>query len=108
MATDRAFAAYVAEQLEAAGNIRLKPMFGEYGLYCNGIFFAMICDDQFFVKVTPQAEAAFPDLPKAPPYEGARPCFLVENVDDRERMAALTQVTCLALAEQAAAKRRKT
>ena len=46
-------------------------MFGEYGLYCDGVFFAVICGDQFFVKVTPAGEAAFPNLPKAPPYEEA-------------------------------------
>ena len=70
MASHKDFVDYVAEQLREAGTIRSRKMFGEYGLYCDDVFFAVICDDQLFVKITPQGEAAFPDLPKAPPYEG--------------------------------------
>ena len=66
MASHQDFVDYVAEQLREAGTIRSRKMFGEYGLYCDGVFFAVICDDQFFVKVTPAGEAAFPNLPKAP------------------------------------------
>ena len=25
-------------------------MFGEYGVYCNEVFFALVCDDKLFVK----------------------------------------------------------
>lgn len=70
MASHPDFVNYMAEQLREAGAIRSRKMFGEYGLYCDDVFFAVVCDDQLFVKVTPQGEAAFPDLPKAPPYEG--------------------------------------
>ena len=83
MASHPDFVNYMAEQLREAGAIRSRKMFGEYGLYCDDVFFAVVCDDQLFVKVTPQGEAAFPDLPKAPPYEGARDSFLVEDVENR-------------------------
>ena len=72
MASHQDFVDYVAEQLREAGTIRSRKMFGEYGLYCDGVFFAVICGDQFFVKITPAGEAAFPNLPKAPPYEGGQ------------------------------------
>ena len=72
MASHPDFVNYMAEQLREAGAIRSRKMFGEYGLYCDDVFFAVVCDDQLFVKVTPQGEAAFPDLPKAPPYEGGQ------------------------------------
>ena len=106
MASHRDFVDYVAEQLGEAGAIRSRKMFGEYGLYCDDVFFAVICDDQLFVKVTPEGEAAFPDLPKAPPYEGAKDYILVEDVEDRDTMTALTRLTCLALQVQSP-KRRK-
>ena len=107
MASHKDFVDYVAEQLREAGIIRSRKMFGEYGLYCDGIFFAVICDDQLFVKVTPAGEEAFPHLPKAPPYEGANDYYIwVEDVDDRETMTALTRLTCLALQAQPK-KRRK-
>lgn len=106
MASHQDFVDYVTEQLRGAGAIRSRKMFGEYGLYCDDVFFAVICDDQLFIEVTPAGEAAFPHLPKAPPYEGAKDSFLVEDVDDRDTMTALTRITCLALQNQPK-KRRK-
>lgn len=100
MASHADFVSYVAEQLREAGVIRCRKMFGEYGLYCDGLFFAVICSDQLFVKPTPEAEAAFPNLAKAPPYEGAKDYIWVEDVDDRNTMTALTRLTCLALRAQ--------
>lgn len=97
MASHQDFVDYVAEQLREAGTIRSRKMFGEYGLFCNGVFFAVICDDQLFVKITPAGEAAFHHLPKAPPYEGAKDSFLVEDVENRELMTGLTRMTCEAL-----------
>ena len=107
MASHQDFVDYVAEQLRDAGTIRGRKMFGEYGLFCDDVFFAVICDDQFFVKITPAGEAAFPNLPKAPPYEGARDSFLVEDVEDRELMTELTRITCEALRSGPQRKRRK-
>ena len=106
MASHQDFVDYVAEQLREAGAIRSRKMFGEYGLYCDEMFFAVICDDQLFVKMTPEGEAAFPDLSKASPYEGAKDYILVEDVEDRDTMTALTRLTCLALQAQPP-KRRK-
>ena len=107
MASHPDFVDYVAEQLREAGVIRSRKMFGEYGLYCGDVFFAVICDDQFFVKVTPQGEAVFPGLPKAPPYEGAKDSFLVEDVANREQMTKLVRITCEALRSKPQKKRRK-
>ena len=107
MASHQDFVDYVSEQLSGAGAIRSRRMFGEYGLYCDDVFFAVICDDQLFVKITPQGEAAFPDLPKAPPYEGARESFLVEDVEDRGQLTTLTQITCEALRSRPQRKRRR-
>lgn len=106
MASHPDFVDYVAEQLRDAGAIRSRKMFGEYGLYCDDVFFAVICDDQFFVKVTPQGEAAFPNLPKAPPYEGARDFFLLENVENQAQMTELVRITCQALKSMPPKKRR--
>ena len=58
MASHQNFVDYVAEQLGEAGSIRSRKMFGEYGLYCDGLFFAVICDDRLFIKPTAEGEAA--------------------------------------------------
>lgn len=107
MASRPDFVNFITEQLRDAGAIRSRKMFGEYGLYCDNVFFAVICDDQLFVKITPQGEAAFPDLPKAPPYEGANDSFLVEDVENREQMTKLTRITCEALRSKPTKMRRK-
>ncbi len=97
MASRKDYVEYVAEQCGGAGAITWRPMFGEYGLYCDGIFFAVVCDDQLFVKITPETRQRFPSLPAAPPYEGAKPYFFVEDVDDRAALAQLIAATCAAL-----------
>ena len=107
MASSKEFVDYVAGQLQGAGSIRSRRMFGEWGLFCDGVFFAVICGNQFFVKITPAGEAAFPGLSKAPPYEGARDYFLVEEVDDPDQMARLARLTCEALGSDPRGKRRK-
>jgi len=97
MASTPEFVGFVAEQLDGAGDIACRKMFGEYGIYCYGKFFACICDNQFFVKITEAGKEFMPDGETAPPYEGARPYFLVTDLDDREFLKELTQVTCAAL-----------
>ena len=82
MASDAGFVEYVLEQLAPAGRVRAKRMFGEYGLFLDGVFIAVICADQLFVKPTAEARAAFPGLPVAPPYEGAKDYILVEDIDE--------------------------
>lgn len=94
MASRPEFVQYLADQLCDAGVITYRKMFGEYGMYCNGKIFALICDDQFYVKITNAGRMMACDLEEAPPYEGAKPYFLIENVDDREFMTAFVRETC--------------
>jgi len=52
MASSLEFVTFVSEQLSDAGNITYKKMFGEYGFYCDEKYFACVCDNQLFVKIT--------------------------------------------------------
>ena len=101
MASGLEFVQYAADQLRDVGEITYRKMFGEYGLYCDGKIFALVCDDQLFVKITEAGRslAAAQELPEAPPYEGAKPYFLIEDIDDREFLTAFASATCRALAE---------
>ena len=94
MASSLSFVTYVCEQMAQAGDIRFRKMFGEYGIYCNDKIVALVCDDQLFIKITKEGAALAPQLPKAPPYDGAKDYFLYEDVDDREHMIAFVQATC--------------
>src|SRR5207344_2622802 len=44
------FATYAAELLGAAGRVTALRMFGGYGLYCDGVMFALIADDVLYLK----------------------------------------------------------
>lgn len=107
MASSKDFLQYAVEQLKAAGSISYRPMFGEYGWYCEGKFLGVICDNQLFVKITSAAKRLFPSIPQAPPYEGAKDYFLIEDLEDRELLCQLVRVTWEALPETKTKDRRK-
>ena len=96
MASSPAFVQYVCEQLAEAGTIRHKRMFGEYGLYCDGKFFATVEDDMLCLKITEAGRALLPDAEIVEPHEGARFLY-VETLDDRAFLARLVRATCAAL-----------
>ena len=62
MASDKAFVEYVVEQLERGGDITYKSMFGEYGLYADGKFFAVVCDNKLFIKPTDAGRSFIEDV----------------------------------------------
>jgi TfoX/Sxy family transcriptional regulator of competence genes len=63
-------------------------MFGEYGVYCDGIIVGLICDNQLFLKPVPAALALMPDAALAPAYPGGKPQILVdEGLEDMEVLA---------------------
>ncbi|HBC92136.1 MAG TPA: competence protein TfoX [Pelotomaculum sp.] len=99
MASTKEFVEYVSGQLAEAGTISYKKMFGEYGFYCNGKFFACVCDNQFFVKITDNGQKILKNAETAPPYEGATPYFLITDLDDKKLLHKLTVATCEALPE---------
>lgn len=94
MASGLEFAKFVSDQLSGAGCITYRKMFGEYGVYCDGKIFALICDNQLYIKITESGRRICPGLPEMPPYNGARNYFLVADIEDRERLVKLVQATC--------------
>jgi len=99
MASSLSYVEFLMEQLSGAGTITFRRMFGEYGLYCDGKYFACVCDDRLLVKITPAGEALLPDCPRGVPYEGGGE-MLLPDVEDRETLTALTRATCAALPEK--------
>lgn len=94
MASKEEFVRYVADQLGATGEITYRKMFGEYGMYLDGKIFALVCDDQLFVKITEAGKKMCPELEEKPPYEGSKNYLLVEDIDDREALVAFVRATC--------------
>lgn len=88
---------YIADQIRGAGEIRYRMMFGAYGIYCDGKMFGIVGEGTFFVKITEAGGRICPHLKREPPYEGAKPYFLVEDVDDSELLTAFVAATCAEL-----------
>ncbi len=94
MASSIEFVQYVADQMRGAGEITYRKMFGEYGIYCDGKIFGVICEDQLFIKKTEKGQKLWPDLEEGSPYQGAKPHFLIEDIDDSSKLTELVVQTC--------------
>lgn len=88
MATSERVIKSICEAFAPAG-VACKKMFGEYGLFVDGKIFAMVCDDVLYVKPTPSARKMLAGARCAPPYEGAKPMPIVEDMTDSEFLCRL-------------------
>jgi len=100
MASAEGTVQYVCDQIGLGRRLTFRKMFGEYALYLDGKVTALICDDQLFLKPTPEGRAYLGAVQEAPPYPGAKKHFLLtEELDDPDRLAELFQITARALPE---------
>jgi TfoX/Sxy family transcriptional regulator of competence genes len=100
MSSDLDFVKFVVEQVESAGEITYKKMFGEFGLYSDGKIMALICDNQLFIKPTQAGRAYISNLVESPPYKGAKPYFLIgDQLEDKDWISNLIRITAAELPE---------
>lgn len=97
MASDASFVEHICEQASAHRRLSFKKMFGEYALYLDGKLIALVCDNQLFVKPTPEGRGILDTVSEYPPYPGAKPHFRIEDIDDRELLQRLFETTAAAL-----------
>ncbi len=93
------FMEYVFENIKGIGDITYKKMFGEYSVYYKGKVVGLVCDNQFVIKKTNIGKTLVPDNDEIPPYEGAKPCILIENLNDKTLLKELIQKTYQELPE---------
>ena len=84
MASTKDYADFILEQLSGLDEISARKMMGEYILYYRDKIIGGIYDNRFLVKPTKSALEKMPEASMAIPYEGAKPMFLVDNVDNRD------------------------
>ena len=94
MASSIDYVQYIADQCSGSGVITFRKMFGDYGIYCNGRIFGLICDDCFYVKPTEAGKAVLRSIELRPPYAGAKDYFYIADVDDHEYISLLVSETC--------------
>jgi TfoX/Sxy family transcriptional regulator of competence genes len=94
MTSDLNFVEFIVEQINPAGTISYRKMFGEYALYCDGKVVALICDNQLYVKPTASGKKYVGKFVEAPPYPGAKMYLLIENnIENCDWMGGLIRVT---------------
>ena len=108
MASNADLVQYIADQCSGAGEITVKKMFGDYGIYCDGKIFGLICDDCFYLKPTVGGRALLRQAELRPPYEGAKDYFYIADVDDRDYLSSLVRETCKELPTPKPKKKKKT
>jgi DNA transformation protein len=66
MAYSKGYRDFVVEQLERVAPVTPKSMFGGVGLYTQGLFFALIAEDQLYFKVDDTTRPDFERLGMKP------------------------------------------
>ena len=87
MATTKEYKNYLLEELCLLDNIVCKPMMGEYLLYYNDILFGGIYDNRLLVKIVKNNNKYC--LEECVPYENAKTMYLVDFVDNKEKLKEL-------------------
>ena len=82
MATTKEYRDFILDSLDLLDNITFRPMMGEYLLYYKGVLFGGIYDDRLLVKITDNNKKYH--LEEAIPYDGAKPMYLIDDLDDHD------------------------
>ena len=93
MACNADFVQFITDQCSGAGEIAVKKMMGDYCIYCDGVLFGLICDNNLYIKVTDAGEAVLDEVVLRPPYPSARDHFYIANVDDRDYLEDIIRAT---------------
>lgn len=94
MASDPGYVDHVCDQLRGVGDLSHRKMFGEYGIYLGAKMVAMVCDNQLFLKPTPEGRAVIGTPDEGAPYPGAKLHFRMdEYLDDRALLLEAFRVT---------------
>jgi len=97
--TDKTYLTELIAKLADLGDVNVRPMMGEYLLYLKGRYVAVICDNTLFVKLNKQNAELVESLPQRPPYDGAKPCYVVP-CDDEEKLRKIINATYLGAPEK--------
>lgn len=90
---------FVLDQISSAGSVTAKKMFGEYGIYCDGIIVALLCDDQLFIKPTSAGKNFIGQYEEGFPYPGAKAYLFIagDKWEDSEWLTELVKRTATEL-----------
>jgi DNA transformation protein len=79
MTADDGFLDFLQELLEPLGRTSVRRMFGGHGVYCDGLFIAIVFDGLVYLKVDDDTRADFVAAGSAP--------FVYQSADKRIEMS---------------------
>ena len=91
MASTKEYRDFVLEQLSEVPDVTCCPMMGELLIYSAGVLFGGIYDDRLLIKIVPENEQY--KMSESIPYDGAKPMYFVEDVDNKEKLAEIVNTT---------------
>jgi DNA transformation protein len=102
MGSQRQTADFVLEQMRGAGPLSARKMFGEFGLFCGDRLFALVCDDELYMKPTEAGRAYAPDLPEEQPFPRAKGWLMVsgDRLEEADWLKGLARATIAGLPPQ--------
>lgn len=98
MATTKDYRDFILEQLNPMGDITCRAMMGEYLLYWHTVLFGGIFDNELLVKKTGGNQKY--KMEERIPYDGAKPMYLVEDVENPDMLADIIRDTCETLSRE--------
>lgn len=90
MKTTQEYKNFVLEQLNMT--ITCKPMMGEYLLYYNDILFGGIYNNRLLIKIVDGNKKYH--LTEQIPYEGAKPMYQINEIENQELTKDIILTTC--------------
>lgn len=58
---EKEFASHVVDLMQSVGPVNAKRMFGGYGIFLDGLMFALIADQTLYLKADKESESDFND-----------------------------------------------
>jgi DNA transformation protein len=112
MPVSRGYRAFVLEQLQVAGTVTARAMFGGLGLYRDGVFFGLVDDDTTYLKVDDENRPDYEALdmePFRPPGEVSKNYFQLpaEVLEDREVLKVWVGKAVAAARRRSAGKKKR-
>lgn len=99
MATSKEFKEFVVEELTCAlGEVTCRSMMGEYLLYFKGILFGGIYDGRVLIKIVEENKSF--GLAEEIPYKGAKPMFMIEDLENHDLTKEIIFATLAGLAKK--------
>ena len=92
MATTKEYKEFLLEQLNLLEDITCRAMMGEYLLYYSNVLFGGIYDNRLLVKIVDSNKKY--NMQEQIPYESAKPMYLIDDIDNKEKLKEIVVETC--------------